>query len=41
LHSLKTEKFIGDAHEDLVTWVSDIPAAMKAFQLSIKPPTLI
>jgi hypothetical protein len=41
LHSLKSEKFISDAHDDLVTWVSDIPAAMQAFKLSIKPPNLI
>jgi len=41
LHSLKKEKFIGDAHDDLVTWVSEIPAAIQAFKLSIKPPNLI
>ena len=41
LHSLKSEKFISDAHDDLVTWVSDIPAAMQAFKLSMKPPNLI
>jgi uncharacterized protein (TIGR00730 family) len=41
LHSLKSEKFISDAHDDLVSWVSDIPAAMQAFKLSIKPPNLI
>lgn len=41
LHSLKSENFIGDAHEELVTWVSDIPAAMHAFKVSMKPPNLI
>jgi len=41
LHTLKSEKFINDAHDDLVTWTREIPAALKAFKLSIKPPNLI
>jgi uncharacterized protein (TIGR00730 family) len=41
LHSLKNEKFINDAHDELVTWVSDIPSAISAFKLSIKPANLI
>jgi hypothetical protein len=41
LHSLKKENFIGDAHEELITWVSDIPAAVQAFSGLMKPLTQI
>lgn len=41
LDSLKSERFIGLAHDELVSWVSDIPAAISAFRATMKPPSLI
>ena len=41
LATLKSERFTSSAHDELLTWSSEIPSAIKAFRASMKPPTLI
>jgi predicted Rossmann-fold nucleotide-binding protein len=41
LTTLKNERFTSGAHDELLTWSAEIPAAISAFRGSMKPPSLI
>ena len=41
LNSLKAERFTSSAHDELLTWSTQIPGAIAAFRGSTKPPNLI
>jgi uncharacterized protein (TIGR00730 family) len=41
LATLQNERFTTSAHDELLTWSAEIPAALSAFRGSTKPPSLI